>query len=78
MGDGLACEAPYHAFNVKDGQRLILNSGCAAMGYDLPAAVGACIAHKKQQLICLTGDGSIMLNLQELQTIVYQKLPEVR
>jgi acetolactate synthase I/II/III large subunit len=75
MGDGLACEAPYHAFKIKDGQRLILNSGCAAMGYDLPASIGACFAHGNKPVICLTGDGSIMLNLQELQTIAHHKLP---
>lgn len=75
MGNGLACEAPYHAFKAKDGQRLIMNSGCAAMGYDLPASIGACFARGKNTVICLTGDGSIMLNLQELQTIIYHKLP---
>lgn len=75
MGNGMACVIPYKTFKVKFGQRLILNSGCAAMGYDLPAAIGACFANQKKETICITGDGSIMLNLQELQTIVHNKLP---
>lgn len=45
------------------------------MGYGLPAAVGACIAHDRKDTICLEGDGSIMMNLQELQTVVTNRLP---
>lgn len=45
------------------------------MGYDLPAAIGACIARDRQQVICLAGDGSLMMNLQELQTLVGYQLP---
>ena len=45
------------------------------MGYDLPAAVGACFANGKKQVICITGDGSIHLNIQELQTIMHHRLP---
>lgn len=75
MGNGMACVVPYKVFQVKFGQRLILNSGCAAMGYGLPAAIGACIANRRKQTICVTGDGSIMMNLQELQTIVHNNLP---
>ena len=45
------------------------------MGYGLPAAIGACIANEKRLTICLEGDGSIMMNLQELQTIVTNNLP---
>ena len=74
-GDGLASEATYHAFRVKRGQRVILNSGCAAMGFDLPAAVGAATAMPGVPIICLAGDGSIMLNLQELQTIRHNRFP---
>lgn len=74
-GDGLASEATYHAFRVKRGQRVILNSGCAAMGFDLPAAVGAATAMRGAPIICLAGDGSIMLNLQELQTIRHNRFP---
>lgn len=60
---------------VKEGQRVIWNSGCASMGYDLPAAIGACLAGGRKRVICLAGDGSIMMNLQELATIVYHRLP---
>ena len=45
------------------------------MGYDLPAAIGACFAHNRKQIICIAGDGSIQMNIQELQTIVHHNLP---
>ena len=54
--------------------RIIANNNCGSMGYDLPAAVGTAIACKKD-VICVTGDGSIMMNLQELQTIKHYNLP---
>lgn len=59
---------------IKPGVRIISNSGCASMGYELPAAIGAVRAGAKR-VICLAGDGSIMMNLQELQTIAAYKLP---
>lgn len=68
-------EACLHAIYIKEHTRLICNSGAASMGYDLPAAIGACFAIGKKDLICLSGDGSIQMNLQELQTIVFHKLP---
>ena len=69
-GDGTACVAAFQAMNIRAGQRLFTNSGCASMGYDLPAAIGAAEAlPDKKRIICLAGDGSIMMNLQELQTI---------
>lgn len=61
--------------NLKAGQRFYSNSGNASMGYDLPAAIGACIAAGNKKVYCLAGDGSIMMNLQELQTIVGYRLP---
>ena len=57
------------------GQRLISNSGAASMGYDLPAAVGAAVARGGKRDICLAGDGSLHLNIQELQTVFHHKLP---
>jgi acetolactate synthase-1/2/3 large subunit len=45
------------------------------MGYGLPAAIGACFANNKKEIICIEGDGSIMMNLQELQTLKYHNLP---
>jgi len=75
-GDGTACVAAFQAMNIRAGQRLFTNSGCASMGYDLPAAVGAAEAlPNKKRIICLAGDGSIMMNLQELQTISGLKVP---
>ncbi|MEK7690941.1 MAG: thiamine pyrophosphate-binding protein [Bdellovibrionota bacterium] len=74
-GDGTACVTTFQGACIKKGQRLYTNSGCASMGYDLPAAVGACIASDKRRVICLAGDGSLQMNLQELQTIVTHKLP---
>ncbi|MBR6680378.1 MAG: thiamine pyrophosphate-binding protein [Clostridia bacterium] len=75
VGNGTACVVGSHAYTIKDGQRFIINSAVASMGYDLPAAVGACVALDKQEIVCLTGDGSIQMNLQELQTILTNKLP---
>jgi acetolactate synthase-1/2/3 large subunit len=68
-GDATACIVPFQVGKIKQGQRLFSNSGCASMGYDLPAAVGAAIAEPSRRIICLAGDGSIQLNIQELQTI---------
>ncbi|MBR4592816.1 MAG: thiamine pyrophosphate-binding protein [Elusimicrobiaceae bacterium] len=72
--NGTACVAFYQAFENKPNQRLILNSGDASMGYGLPASLGACMASRKT-VICLEGDGSIMMNLQELQTVKTNHLP---
>ena len=55
-------------------QRVIVNYNAGSMGDDLPEAVGMAIASKKP-VICYTGDGSFMMNLQELETIKYNKLP---
>jgi acetolactate synthase-1/2/3 large subunit len=74
-GAGTAYVTICQAANIKLGQRLYTNSGCASMGYDLPAAIGACFAAGARRVICLAGDGSIMMNLQELQTIAGLRLP---
>lgn len=79
-GDGTACVTTFQAAKIREGQRLFTNSGCASMGYDLPAAVGACIATERlggqrQKVVCMAGDGSIQMNMQELQTLVTHKLP---
>lgn len=73
--NGTAFLLPFQVGEVKKGQRYIWNSGNASMGYDLPAAIGACFANGEKSTICLAGDGSIMMNLQELQTILNYKLP---
>ena len=74
VANGSAC-ACIHGYKLKKGQRLVVNSGVASMGYDLPAAIGACFGIDKSNLVCVSGDGSIQMNLQELQTIVHHKLP---
>ncbi len=73
-GDATACIVYFQAGKIKKGQRVIWNSGCASMGYDLPAAIGACVAQGKD-VICLAGDGSLQMNIQELMTVAYHHLP---
>ena len=74
--DGTACVTTFQAMKVKKGQRVFHNSGCASMGYELPASIGAFYSNtNRERIICLAGDGSIMLNLQELETIRGNNLP---
>lgn len=75
VGNGSACVVGSAAYVIKKGQRFIVNSAIASMGYDLPAAIGACVADRGQDIICVTGDGSIQMNLQELQTIYHHQMP---
>ncbi|MEK7060635.1 MAG: thiamine pyrophosphate-binding protein [Patescibacteria group bacterium] len=75
VGDGTAFTCTYQSIRIKKGQRLIGNIGSAPMGYDISAAIGACIANGKKRVVCIAGDGSIQLNIQELQTIVHHKFP---
>jgi acetolactate synthase-1/2/3 large subunit len=79
-GNATATIVPFQAGQIKRGMRMLSNSGSASMGYDLPAAIGAyfgAVAERGEQrrVICLAGDGSIMMNLQELQTIAHHRLP---
>jgi acetolactate synthase-1/2/3 large subunit len=74
-GDGTACIVPFQAGQLRKGQRMFSNSGAASMGHDLPAAIGAAVAREGKRVICLAGDGSIQLNIQELQTVVHHQLP---
>lgn len=73
--NGSASVVSSQAFVIRPGQRFILNSGAASMGYGLPASIGACIAADRAPVVCITGDGSIQMNLQELQTIIHHRLP---
>ena len=77
MADATAAVVTVQVAKLKKGQRLYSNSGAASMGYDLPATIGAWHAMPKgsKRIICLAGDGSIMQNVQELQTIVGQNIP---
>lgn len=73
-GNGSACVVTFQAAVVKRYTRLYANSGCAAMGYGFPAAIGACVAQGGRRVVCIDGDGSFQMNLQELQTVVYNRL----
>lgn len=68
-GDATACIVPFQTAHLKSEMNMFSNSGCASMGYDLPAALGAAVADRNRPVICFAGDGSIMMNLQELQTL---------
>ena len=73
MGTSFTCTM--QAFKAKSNQRIFTSSGTSSMGYGLPAAIGACIGSKKNRVICLAGDGGLMFNLQELQTVIHYSLP---
>ncbi len=73
-GNGSACVITFQAAEIKKNQRLFTNSGCAAMGYGFPAALGVCVENKGERVICIDGDGSFQMNLQELQTVKYHHL----
>ena len=74
LGNNTANSAKLQIGVKAEGQRVLTNNNCGSMGYDLPAAVGAAVASGKE-VVCVTGDGSIMMNLQELQTIHHYDLP---
>lgn len=84
VSNGACCVAGSQAYRIKKDARFINNSATASMGYGLPASIGACVNYTeggggstgaRTQVICLEGDGSIMMNLQELQTVITNKLP---
>lgn len=75
VSNGACCVVGHQAYRIKKGTRFIINNAIASMGYGLPAAIGLCVAGGGRDTICLEGDGSIMMNLQELQTIVTNNLP---
>jgi acetolactate synthase-1/2/3 large subunit len=68
-GNASACILPFQIGRIRLGQRLFSNSGSASMGYELPAAIGAAIADRSRRVICMAGDGSLQMNIQELQTM---------
>ena len=79
-GNAAACIVSFQTARLKHGQRLFSNSGSASMGYDLPAAIGAYhgavdARGAQRRVVCLAGDGSLMLNMQELQTLVTNGIP---
>lgn len=70
--DGSANVVTMQVLNLKKNQRLITSTGCAPMGYGLPAAIGASTNHN---ILCIEGDGSLHLNVHELQTMKHYNLP---
>ena len=75
VSNGACCVVGHQAYEIQKGSRVANNSAIASMGYGLPAAIGTCIGGGRKETICLEGDGSIMMNLQELQTILTNRLP---
>lgn len=75
VSNGACCVVGNQLYHIQKGSRMANNSAIASMGYGLPAAIGTCIGGGRKQTICLEGDGSIMMNLQELQTILTNRLP---
>jgi len=73
MGTSFTCTM--QSFQIKKNQRLFTSSGIAAMGFGLPGLIGTYFGDKKKTPICITGDGGVMFNLQELQTIINYKIP---
>ena len=73
MGAALTCT--HQAILLTKKQRLMTSTGLGEMGYGLPGAIGACFANDRKRVILITGDGSIMMNLQELQTVIHHRLP---
>ena len=74
-GNASATIVPFQVARLQRGQRLFSNSGSASMGYDLPAALGAAVARRGGRVVCLAGDGSLQMNIQELQTVRHHQLP---
>jgi acetolactate synthase-1/2/3 large subunit len=74
-GGGTALYTGFQSSYIKEGTRLICSSSMSSMGSGLPEAIGACFANGRRLTTCLIGDGSLMLNLQELQTIATHRLP---
>ena len=75
VSNGACCVAGHQAYVIQKGSRFANNNAIASMGYGLPASIGTCIGGGRRETICLEGDGSIMMNLQELQTIITNKFP---
>lgn len=75
VSNGACCVVGNQAYVIQKGSRMANNSAIASMGYGLPAAIGTCIGGGRKNTICLEGDGSIMMNLQELQTVLTNHLP---
>jgi acetolactate synthase-1/2/3 large subunit len=76
-GNGIDITSFYQAFRVKAGQRTVTSNNWGSMGWGLPQAIGACLANARRRTVCVSGDGSLQWNLQELLFIQYHRLPVV-
>lgn len=72
---GTTAEIFFQAFNVKRGQIIRSNHGLGSMGFELPNAIGMCIASGMREVVCIAGDGGMQLNIQELAVIRARNLP---
>lgn len=73
--NGIAYTSTFQAIPIRKRMRMFSNEACASMGYGLPAAIGAAFADAGRTVVCFEGDGSIQMNIQELQTLLNYKLP---
>ena len=73
VGPGLV--SGHQVLRIRPGQRLMTSTGLGEMGFGLPGAIGASFARKRGEVMCLVGDGGMMVNLQELQTMAHYRLP---
>jgi len=73
--NGIASVCLHQMVRLKKNQRLMTNIGIGSMGAGLPMAIGACLASNRKPVICIEGDGSLMMNIQELETVAFNKLP---
>jgi acetolactate synthase I/II/III large subunit len=74
-GNGLDCVTYYQSYKVKVGQRSMISNNWGSMGWDLPLSIGACVGNGRRPTICMTGDGSIQMNIQELLFLQVHQLP---
>jgi acetolactate synthase-1/2/3 large subunit len=72
---GACSERTMQAFRAKAGLRIFNSQGLGAMGFGIPAAIGACLASDKKRTVCIEGDGGFAMNIQELETVKLLELP---
>ncbi len=72
---GGCSEITMQAFKTKKGQRIFNTPGLGAMGFGLPASIGACLASRKKRTVSIIGDGGLQHNIQELETMARLQLP---
>lgn len=73
-GGGTALYAAHQSCVLKDGDRIICSSAISSMGTGLAETIGVAKSKKFKRLICVIGDGSFLMNIQDLQTIIQEKI----